>query len=328
MSPPTNTERDKELRKLFRTSGLSMRMIGERYGITYQRVSQICDGLKRDRARDKTTHPNYQGDRFICPKTGHVMVRNRHGKPIRECYVVWKKHHGRRSDRVITHLDGDKTNNAIENLHGGPTAGIRWEPEELIRGLRWLAISLNHTPSGKAITETEAPIYHMAYHRVFGTLTKAQYLAGLTPNERGRAAALLPYGFREQYEHYLQLYASFEDACVGWTRGVEMGKKLCTYYRDRRSNTWLVWIPQQHRQGEHLTVDIRRKDGKVDRRHVSVVSSHRRHSLAAPTRREAPSTSIPPQDEKPRPRQSVEERKTAMIAAWRQRQSDKKNATR
>ncbi len=62
-------------------------------------------------------NPAWKGGKHI--SRGYMTIRNKQGKYIRESRILIEKHIGRKLDsrEVTHHLDGDKTNNNIENLH-------------------------------------------------------------------------------------------------------------------------------------------------------------------------------------------------------------------
>ena len=89
-----------------------------------------------------------------------------------------------------------------------------------------------------------------------------------------------------------------------------MSQAQSTYYRDRRTGAWLVWIPERRRRGEYLTVDVRRRGAaSTDRKGVRVISVHRKHSLAVIM-------------DKP-PSHPKRDRRREMIDVWRARHVEK-----
>ncbi len=78
--------------------------------------------------------------------------------------------------------------------------------EWMLCEMRRLALSLGHTPRG---LELVSPLPHWTtYYNHFGSLVRAQEMAGLTPNGvggyPGKTRTPLPNGFREQWAHLLE----------------------------------------------------------------------------------------------------------------------------
>jgi hypothetical protein len=75
-----------------------------------------------------------------------------------------------------------------KKIHGGR----KYSDFELLRRLRTLAAELEHTPGMRDVNEAEDFPTHTVYVLRFGSMTKAQRLAGLIPNRTGKPASQLP----------------------------------------------------------------------------------------------------------------------------------------
>jgi len=83
-------------------------------------------------------------------------------------------------------------------------AGRRHTDDFLLQEMRRLALTLDRTP---AMNDFGAPWPgHTNYYRHFGSLRRAQELAGLTPNTQGgywKITTPLPRGFRKEWGHLM-----------------------------------------------------------------------------------------------------------------------------
>ncbi len=85
--------------------------------------------------------------------------------------------------------------------------GSKWTDTRLLDDLRRLALILNKTPGMKHLKKPWPA--HTLYYRRFGSLTRAQEMAGLNPNSSGACGhnTPLPDGFRKQWSHLLETTA-------------------------------------------------------------------------------------------------------------------------
>ena len=107
---------------------------------------------------------------------------DRQGRVL-EHRLVWERAHGLLpEDWDVHHKDGDKTNNALENLEAMPksehtslhVADRRYTRQELIDNLREVAAKNGGRISHKAFKRL-SPITHTPYFRVWGTWKKAVF---------------------------------------------------------------------------------------------------------------------------------------------------------
>lgn len=73
---------------------------------------------KNSEAHIGSKNHNWKGGRIINQK-GYVLIYSKKGSYIREHRLVMEKHLGRKltKEEVVHHIDNNKSNNIIENLH-------------------------------------------------------------------------------------------------------------------------------------------------------------------------------------------------------------------
>lgn len=208
------TERNKEIVRRVRDTDESLKSIAADYDIGSVRVSQIASkhGVRRDQK------PSV-GDRAV--RSGEpVIYRPDHDRAwssgwVPERYLVAQTKLGRplKSDEiaVITseledgeELGEDDVEVRTRSEHARIVGSESWkydDPTELIVALQWLAVQLGRTPRAVDINE-RLPYSHGTYYSKFGSLTAAQEIAGLRPNEvGGRVPSELPETFTDRYGH-------------------------------------------------------------------------------------------------------------------------------
>ncbi len=160
--------------------GATMDQIGHVYGVTRERVRQVIRvaGFKENPRRvDPLRIINSARKAFslwqVCSESGYSA------ETVTEC---------------LTHLGHLPALNRLwewrkkRRIHGGR----KYSDFELLRRLRALAAELGHTPGINHINAAEAFPRHTVYVMRFGSLSKAQRLAGLIPNRTGEDASPLP----------------------------------------------------------------------------------------------------------------------------------------
>lgn len=113
-----------QLKKLFPNSlvkELKALFPDKKWNAIYQMGKKL--GLSRTRARDDSQYKDVYGDRFswYLKEDGYIIICGKAiGPPKYRMYehrYVWEKFHGPiPKDHEIHHVDGDRTNNTIENL--------------------------------------------------------------------------------------------------------------------------------------------------------------------------------------------------------------------
>lgn len=155
---------DAELVALHVGERLTLSQVGARVGLTRERIRQRVrragvPQLTTDRIRRECTT---RLEKWACPHCGREVA----GQP---------------------HKRGSYCSPECVQK-----ANVRWTPGELLAHLAQLAKTIGHTPSTLDLA-AHAPPAHTAYYRAFGSLTEAQRLAGLIPNERGQRARAVPH---------------------------------------------------------------------------------------------------------------------------------------
>jgi hypothetical protein len=148
--------------------GLSFAEIGRAYGVTTERIRAI---VRRGGVAPEVS-ASLRRDRFLAPWScavcGKVEMR------------LWRARERRRCDEC--------------RAEGRCVYRRKYTDAELLEHLRGLAVRLKRTPGMKDLVAAGGPA-HTSYYERFGSLKKAQELAGLKPNERGVRAHSLPLSY-------------------------------------------------------------------------------------------------------------------------------------
>lgn len=166
--------------------GATMDQIGKVYGVTRERVRQVIrvSGFKENPRRvDPLRIIKSARKAFtlwqVCSETGYSA------EIVTEC---------------LTHLGHLVALNRLwewrkkRRIH----AGRKYSDFELLRRLRALAAELGHTPGIVDINSAPEFPRHTVYTMRFGSIAKAQRLAGLIPNRTGKPASRLPVDLQDR----------------------------------------------------------------------------------------------------------------------------------
>lgn len=172
--PAEKTARNAEIVRLHVEGRLTLTAIGERYGITKERVRVLVrrTGVSPSLTRAVQTERSMDGWVEQAP-----------------CEWCGRSRPSSTPPRLVTRFCSKSC------------AASKWADAQLLDELRRLALLLRRTPGMKQLVSPwPTPV---AYYKSFGSLTRAQELAGLTPNAPGYHGhnTPLPDGFREQWAH-------------------------------------------------------------------------------------------------------------------------------
>jgi len=155
-----NPERDREIHKEYVEKGTSLRELGAKYGISYERVRLIVErgGISPEQ---KVRIRRMQSDNRKVKWTCEYCKKRK--------YLPRSEAQQRRfCDRQCWSL-----------------AYRTYTDEQLLMALRWLAIQLGHTPGNKDLEGHPGAPSHALYYKRWGSILHAQKAAGLFPNKRG-----------------------------------------------------------------------------------------------------------------------------------------------
>ncbi len=173
------TERNAEIVRMHVEERLTLSEIGRRLNLTRARIHQL---VRRAGVTESTTR-RIQTEAAMREWIQPVCEQCGQAGPATQPYRV---------KEFCSRECGDKHKDAV-----------------ILRELRRIALVLGRTPNQADLPGEYGETWFMTYHRRFGSLRRAQTLAGLTPNKVGghgpsRVPTPLPAGFREQWAHLLE----------------------------------------------------------------------------------------------------------------------------
>lgn len=180
MSAEARAERNTLIDQLYDVEHLTLAQVGERVGLSRERVRQLRSARERsrfdrDQAMDYDIYAAYMAALRSPFTMSHAQARGRARQLPR----------GYRLDAALAQYPCP-SEAAIERL-------MRWRRQaQMVRQLRDVATRLGRTPSAVAMDQGSLEGWCRCaaeYQRVFGTIRNAQARAGLEPNPRGRRAS-------------------------------------------------------------------------------------------------------------------------------------------